>query len=62
MTLEKKPLIERSRDNQRRSHDLRKETEELFADTQRLLERARQLARINKAKTHKIAKAMKKAS
>jgi hypothetical protein len=62
MTLEKKPLFERSRDNQEKSRDLRKETVELFAVTQRLLERARQLARVIKTKTHKNARAMKKAS
>jgi hypothetical protein len=62
MTLEKKPLADRSRDNQQKARDLRKETEELFADTQRLLEKARQLARVIKTKTHKNAIAMKKAS
>jgi hypothetical protein len=62
MTLQKKTIFERSRDNQKRARDLRGETEELFTVTKRLLERARQLARIIKTKTHKNAIAMKKAS
>jgi hypothetical protein len=46
MTLERKALIERSRDIQQRSRDLRKQSETIFADTTRFLGKARRLARI----------------
>ncbi|MCU1309476.1 MAG: hypothetical protein JWO20_601 [Candidatus Angelobacter sp.] len=62
MAFERKPLVEQAQATQQRSRELRKQTEITFAATQRLFERARQLAKSIKTKMPKNARAVKKAS